>query len=64
VKLEVFDLQGRRLRTLTNAAYGAGRWSVDWDQRDSNGNRMSPGIYLYRMNAGSFGAQRKMVLLP
>jgi hypothetical protein len=64
VRLEVFDLQGRQVRTLADGGYPAGRWSVDWDRRDDRGRRASPGIYLYRMSAGTFREQRKMVLLP
>jgi len=64
VRLEVFDLQGRRMRSLADATYAAGRWSVEWDGRDAVGNRVAPGIYLYRMEAGAFRAQRKMAVMP
>jgi flagellar hook assembly protein FlgD len=64
VRLEIFDLQGRRVRVMANAAYEAGRWSVDWDRRDAAGSLMLAGIYLYRLEAGPFRSQRKMVLLP
>ncbi len=63
VRLEVFDAQGRVVRTLAGGAFPAGFHSVTWDQRDASGARVRPGIYFYRMVAGSFRAQRKMVLL-
>jgi hypothetical protein len=62
--IEVFDLAGRRLQTLARGTLDAGYHSVDWDRRDGGGNLVGPGIYLYRLIAGSFRDQKKMVLLP
>ena len=64
VKLEVFDLAGRRVRVLAERSYAPGRWTVEWDRRDGAGSPMRPGVYLYRLRAGTFQSQRKMVLLP
>ena len=35
-----------------------------WDRRDESGATVKPGVFLYRLVAGSFRAQKKMVLLP
>ena len=64
VRIEVFDLQGRLIRRLADQRYEPGQWSVDWDGRDSRGNRVAGSVYLCRMLAGSFHEQRSMVLLP
>ena len=64
VKLEVFDLAGRRVRVLAEGSYAPGRWTAEWDRRDAAGSPMRPGVYLYRLRAGTFQAQRKMVLMP
>ena len=64
VRLELFDLQGRQLNVLTNHYYRAGYQSVTWDHRGTSGDVVQPGVYLYRMIAGSFRDQKKMVLLP
>lgn len=63
VRLEVFDAQGRVVRTLAEGAFPAGFHAVAWDQRDASGGRVRPGIYFYRIVAGVFRAQRKMMLL-
>jgi hypothetical protein len=60
----VFDLWGRLVRRLADARYEPGRWSAAWDRRDTEGRSVAAGVYLYRMLAGSFHGQRKMVLLP
>jgi hypothetical protein len=62
VRLEVFDIQGRRVRVLQDGVLPAGYHSVDWDSRDGSGAKVSPGTYFYRLRAGSFEARRKKTL--
>jgi len=62
-QIEIFDLQGRRVRTVTNSERAAGQHSVDWDRRDDNGHFVRPGVYLYSIKAGSFREKKTMVLL-
>jgi hypothetical protein len=63
VLIVVYDAQGRRVRQF-EGAYPPGRHIVEWDMRSRRGARVSPGIYLYRMTAGPFRDQRKVVVLP
>src|ERR1043166_645780 len=64
VRLEVFDLQGRLVRTLANGSFNAGSFSLAWDHNKDSGVSVLPGIYFYRMSAGGFRAQAKMLLMP
>lgn len=64
VTVEVFDLHGRRVKSLTRATWPAGVHTVSWDGRDGSGSRVRPGIYWYRIAAGTFRASRRLVLLP
>jgi hypothetical protein len=64
VRITVYDLLGRRVATLVDAEWPAGFHTVEWDRRTSRGARAGPGVYAYRVEAGEFRAQRKMVLLP
>ena len=59
-ELALFDLQGRKLRTLLKGTYPAGEQSVLWDGRDDAGNRIAPGVYLARLASG--GEQRLVKL--
>lgn len=52
VKLEVFDLSGRRVGTLADAAFAAGSYSVRWDGRLPSGRRAGAGLYFVRMSDG------------
>ena len=64
MKLEVFDVQGRRIATLSSGPRGAGRHMTQWDGRTDSGARAGGGIYLCRMTAGEFHAERRITLLP
>jgi hypothetical protein len=64
VRLDVYDLLGRRVRTLANGFYPPGEHEVEWDRRTPNGALASPGLYFYRMDAGQYRERRRMVILP
>jgi hypothetical protein len=53
VTLTVCGMNGRLLTTLVSGVQAAGTYKVNWD-----GSRLSPGYYLYRLEAGSFSATR------
>lgn len=57
VRIEIYDLMGRLVRTLVDGYAEAGYHVAVWDRTTSGGQRVSPGIYIYRMN-GSANAGR------
>lgn len=63
VRLVVFDMLGRRVRTLVDQSLPAGNHSVEWDGTDNNGANVASGIYFYRLSAGEFTDTKKMTLL-
>jgi len=63
VKLEIFDLMGRKVRTLENAMVPAGRYRLIWNARNDAGERVPSGIYFYRLQAGDYVSMKKMVLM-
>ena len=63
IRIEAFDVMGRRVRTLTNAEYPAGSHAVSWNGSDDEGQPTSAGVYLVRMSAPGFVAQRRVVRL-
>ena len=63
VKLAVFDVEGRVVRTLTEGLWQAGRHSVAWNGKDEAGKHVSPGLYFVLMQAAEFSDMRKMMLL-
>jgi len=58
VRLVVFDLLGREMALLVEESKNPGSYTVRFDARG-----FASGVYLYRLEAGSFSLVRKMVLL-
>ena len=63
VRLEVFDVEGRRVATLVDGKMPPGRHRVRWDGTDRNGRPVATGTYFYRLTAGKRYLSRKMLLL-
>jgi subtilisin family serine protease len=62
VTVRVFSVRGTLVRTLADAAYPAGRQSVDWNGRDDHGRVASSSIYFCEFRAGSERVVRRLVL--
>jgi hypothetical protein len=65
VRLDIFDVRGSHVATLTDRSYEAGTFSVTWDGRNSAGVTAASGVYFVRMMVGydSFATTRKLILL-
>ena len=63
VKVDVYNILGRRVRTLVDEFRVAGTHQTDWDGRSEDGVDVSTGVYFYRITADRFSSTRKMVLL-
>lgn len=64
VKLEVFDLLGRRVVALAEGLYPPGSHTAIWNLRDAHGAPVRPGVYVCRMSAGTYHAGEKLTVLP
>ncbi len=60
VRVEIFDLLGRRVTVLVDGVSLPGMGVLEWDGRSSGGRRVAPGTYLYRLT--SSGATRTRAL--
>jgi hypothetical protein len=49
VKLEIYDMVGKLVRTLVNKTQGPGYYRVTWDGRDNSGKPIASGSYVYRL---------------
>jgi len=61
VRVAVFDLNGRRVRTLLDEDAPAGLRAVEWNGRDARGALQPAGVYVIRATAGSASATRRVV---
>ncbi len=62
-ELSIYDALGRRVRTLVDATRASGMHSAQWDGRDERGADVASGAYFFRLQAGAFAAQGRVVLL-
>ena len=63
VRIDVYDVSGRIVRTLLDGEMSAGMHSVVWDLGDGSGSRVPAGLYHVRLRAQGFTASRSLMVL-
>ncbi len=63
VKIVVYNLQGKEIKTVVNENRAAGSYFVQWNGLDNNGLHVASGIYLYQIEADNFKQAKKMILV-
>ncbi len=63
VTLAIYNAMGQKIATLVDGQQTAGRYRAEWNGMDDNGNRMSSGIYFYRLQADGVSKTMKMVMM-
>jgi hypothetical protein len=63
VKLEIYNVQGQKVRTLVDEMRSAGEHSIEWDATSDAGDKVASGVYFYRLTAGDYVISKKMTLL-
>jgi hypothetical protein len=63
VRITIYDMLGRDVKTLINEYQDPGYRSIIWDATNDYGKPVSAGMYLYQIQAGEYMEVRKMVLV-
>ncbi len=63
VTLEVYNVQGALVKVLYRGRRAPGSYEAKWNGNNERGQRVSSGIYFYRLRAGGVSRTRKMILL-
>jgi len=63
VELTIYNSLGQKVAEIVNEKQEAGKYQATWDGLDLFGNRVSSGVYFYRINAGEFQATKKMMFI-
>ena len=63
VSINIYDLTGKRVKSLVNTNQDAGYRSIHWNATNEVGQPVSAGMYIYTIQAGEFRQTKKMVLL-
>lgn len=58
VKLEIFDINGKKIETLLNSSFSSGEYKIQW-----NAVNFASGIYFYKIESGNFIETKRMVLV-
>jgi hypothetical protein len=63
VHLGIYDVGGRLVRTLVESDLTKEHYEVRWDRRNDEGDRVSPGVYFYRLATAEGSQQNKLLVL-
>jgi len=63
VYITVYDMLGNVVSNLVNANQSSGHKSIQWNATNNQGEPVSAGVYLYKIQAGDFVDTKKMILL-
>jgi hypothetical protein len=61
-RFTIYDVTGRRVRTLLKRGLPAGKHEIRWDGRSDTGHAVASGLYVVEMVAGGYRARHKMIL--
>ncbi len=63
VSLEVYDITGRKIKTIVNDKLEPGNYKYSWDGKNDAGFDVSSGIYFYKLDIGNHSITKKMYLI-
>lgn len=63
VRIDIFDVAGRRIDTLADRPFSAGEHSVTWQGKDASGSDVASGVYFYRFEANGVSEAKRMTLI-
>lgn len=61
VTLTIYDVSGRRVRSLLQDARPAGPHQLQWDGRDDRGSAVASGVYFARLTIGTWSQSQRIV---
>ena len=62
-ELAVFNILGKKIRTLQSAKLKPGNYSLEWDARNDLGAKVASGIYFYQLSGKNVQLTQKMILM-
>jgi hypothetical protein len=63
VRLDVFDVAGRRVRTLAKGSLRGGTWDFIWERTNTAGSLVGSGVYYISLDTPSLRLTRKVLVL-
>jgi histidinol-phosphate aminotransferase len=63
VNLSIYDMLGRKVRTLLHKSVSPGIHQISWDGRDLKGRTVASGVYIFNLIQGEFAASARATLV-
>jgi hypothetical protein len=63
VDIAVYNIKGDRVKQLVSGHQDAGQFNISWDATNAVGQKVTTGVYFYRINAGELTETKKMTLM-
>lgn len=63
LKINIYNIQGQKIRTLCDGHFTSGQHYVTWNGADDHGKSVSAGVYFYQLRVGNGTKTMKMLLL-
>lgn len=63
IRLEIFDLHGRRVAALAEGAFAPGRYAFRWDARDAAGDALGSGLYFVRLSGAGIDTRMRRLAI-
>jgi len=63
VNVTIYDILGNMVNNLVDANQSSGYKTIQWNATNNQGQPVSAGVYLYKIQAGNFVDTNKMILL-
>ena len=61
IRLNIFDINGKLIKTLTNQEYKQGRFKISWNAKNDNGQDVSSGMYFIRLVSENYSSTKKIL---
>lgn len=63
IELTVYDILGKKVKTLISKKLPAGKYKTQWDGTNSTGNPVASGLYIYKLKGENRSITKKMLLV-
>ncbi len=63
IKLTIYNMMGKRIKTLYHGQATAGRHQVVWNAKNEQGVKVASGVYIYKLEANNFQAMKRLILM-
>jgi hypothetical protein len=63
VQLQIFDINGKHVKTLTHESQPAGYYTIQWDGHSQSGHPVSSGLYICHLKSGDYSSSKKIMFV-